>query len=96
MPREFAARRARPACRPTAAQPVLFGVDLQVHSGEVVALLGRNGMGKTTLVRSVMGIVAQRRRACVRRRVDPWPSRAHRIARRGIALVPEAARCSPI
>ena len=37
---------------------VLHGVDLQVRGGEVVALLGRNGMGKTTLVRAVMGIVA--------------------------------------
>jgi branched-chain amino acid transport system ATP-binding protein len=37
---------------------VLHGVDLQVHGGEAVALLGRNGMGKTTLVRAVMGIVA--------------------------------------
>jgi len=68
---------------------VLHGVDLQVHRGEVVALLGRNGMGKTTLVRTLMGIVAP---AGGELRFDDesilgWP--AHRIARRGIALVPE-------
>ncbi len=39
---------------------VLFGVDLAVGQGEVVTLLGRNGVGKTTTVRSIMGIVGQR------------------------------------
>jgi branched-chain amino acid transport system ATP-binding protein len=68
---------------------VLHGVDLQVRSGEVVALLGRNGMGKTTLVRTVMGILAPTG-GSVRFGSDSvaaWP--AHRIARCGIALVPE-------
>jgi branched-chain amino acid transport system ATP-binding protein len=69
--------------------PVLHGVDLQVHRGEVVALLGRNGMGKTTLVRAVMGILApsagELRFGGESIAADP----AHRIARRGIALVPE-------
>ncbi|HEU5295536.1 MAG TPA: ABC transporter ATP-binding protein [Burkholderiaceae bacterium] len=68
---------------------VLHGVDLQVRRGEVVALLGRNGMGKTTFVRTVMGIVAP---TAGELRFDgesifAWPS--HRIARRGVALVPE-------
>jgi len=69
--------------------PVLHGVDLQVHRGEVVALLGRNGMGKTTLVRAVMGILApsagELRFGGESIAADP----VHRIARRGIALVPE-------
>jgi len=68
---------------------VLHGVDLQVHRGEVVALLGRNGMGKTTLVRAVMGIVppAAGELRFGDESIFGWP--AHRIARRGIALVPE-------
>jgi branched-chain amino acid transport system ATP-binding protein len=68
---------------------VLQGVDLQVRRGEVVALLGRNGMGKTTLVRAVMGILAASAGE-LRFGGDSivgWP--AHRIARRGVALVPE-------
>jgi len=69
--------------------PVLHGIELQVRSGEVIGLLGRNGMGKTTLVRAVMGILPSRSgelRFAGESIVD-WP--AHRIARRGIALVPE-------
>jgi branched-chain amino acid transport system ATP-binding protein len=68
---------------------VLQGVDLQVRSGEVVALLGRNGMGKTTLVRAVMGILAPSAGELHfgGDSIFGWP--AHRIARRGVALVPE-------
>jgi len=68
---------------------VLHGVDLQVHAGEAVALLGRNGMGKTTLVRAVMGILVPSAGEVrfAGESIDGEP--AHRIARRGIALVPE-------
>ncbi|HSB22485.1 MAG TPA: ABC transporter ATP-binding protein [Burkholderiaceae bacterium] len=68
---------------------VLHGIDLQVRRGEVLALLGRNGMGKTTLVRSLMGIVAPTagELTFAGTSILGWP--AHRIARRGIALVPE-------
>jgi len=68
---------------------VLHGVDLQVRRGEVVALLGRNGMGKTTLVRALMGIVRPSAGEVHfdGESIGEWPS--HRIARRGIALVPE-------
>ncbi|MCE9659886.1 MAG: ABC transporter ATP-binding protein [Burkholderiales bacterium] len=68
---------------------VLHGVDLQVGAGEVVALLGRNGMGKTTLVRAICGLHPARRGEVVFRgeRVEAEP--AHRIARRGLGLVPE-------
>jgi branched-chain amino acid transport system ATP-binding protein len=68
---------------------VLHGIDLQVRRGEVVALLGRNGMGKTTLVRALMGIVAPTagELTFAGTSIFGWP--AHRIARRGVALVPE-------
>jgi branched-chain amino acid transport system ATP-binding protein len=69
--------------------PVLHGVDLQIHGGEVVALLGRNGMGKTTLVRAVMGIVVPSAGEVRFGDESILAEPAHRIARRGIALVPE-------
>lgn len=68
---------------------VLHGVDLVVHRGEVVALLGRNGAGKTTILRSIMGIQVERRGE-IRidgERVDN--RRAYRIARMGVGYVPE-------
>ena len=71
---------------------VLHGVSLRVGPGEVVALLGRNGAGKTTLIRSVMGLTPPRE-GRVRLEGEPiqaWP--AHRIARRGLALVPQGRR----
>ncbi len=69
--------------------PVLHGIELQVRSGEVVGLLGRNGMGKTTLVHAVMGIVSSRSGELrfAGESIADWP--AHRIARCGMALVPE-------
>ncbi|MQA87546.1 MAG: ATP-binding cassette domain-containing protein [Streptosporangiales bacterium] len=70
---------------------VLRGVDLSVNEGEVVALLGRNGMGKTTLVRSIAGITPP----VVRRGRITWDGRdlrgllSYQIAKRGIGLVPQ-------
>ena len=71
------------------ASEVLHGVDLHVGTGEVVALLGRNGMGKTTLVRAITGLNPARSGQVIFRgeRVEAEPP--HRIARRGIGLVPE-------
>jgi len=68
---------------------VLHGVDLQVGAGEVVALLGRNGMGKTTLVRTICGLHPVRSGEVVfgGERVDAGAP--HRVARRGLGLVPE-------
>ena len=68
---------------------VLFGVDLEVGPGAIVGVLGRNGMGKTTLVRSLMG---QLRPSAGSIEFDGtaiagWP--ANRVARIGVALVPE-------
>jgi branched-chain amino acid transport system ATP-binding protein len=68
---------------------VLFGVDLTVGAGEVVTLLGRNGMGKTTTVKSILGLTPIRAGA-IRFEGHPigqMPS--HRIARLGLGLVPE-------
>jgi branched-chain amino acid transport system ATP-binding protein len=71
---------------------VLHGVSLRVGAGEAVALLGRNGAGKTTLIRSIMGFTPPRegRIALEGEPIGAWP--AHRIARRGLALVPQGRR----
>ena len=68
---------------------VLFGVDLAVGTSEVLALLGRNGMGKSTLIRSILGFTAVHggRVEIAGRDVTGWPS--HRVARAGIGWVPE-------
>ncbi|HEU5322700.1 MAG TPA: ABC transporter ATP-binding protein, partial [Methylomirabilota bacterium] len=71
---------------------VLHGVSLHVRAGEAVALLGRNGVGKTTLIRSVVGFTPPRAGA-VRldgREIHRLP--AHRIARLGVGLVPQGRR----
>jgi branched-chain amino acid transport system ATP-binding protein len=71
---------------------VLHGVDLDVARGQVVALLGRNGVGKTTLIHSVMGMVRPSA-GSVRFDGEELAGRAtHTIARRGIALVPQGRR----
>ncbi len=77
------------------ASQVLFGIGLTIRCGEVATLLGRNGMGKTTTVRSVMGMTPPRSGTIVFRdeRIDR--ERSDRIARRGIALVPEGRQIFP-
>lgn len=68
---------------------VLFGIDLSVARGEVVTLLGRNGMGKTTTIRSVFGLLAPKGgRVSIDGR-DLTGAAPHRIARAGLGLVPE-------
>jgi branched-chain amino acid transport system ATP-binding protein len=68
---------------------VLFGVDLAVGEGEVVTLLGRNGMGKTTTVRSIMGMTKPHAGSVVFLGRELRGLASHRIARCGIGLVPE-------
>ncbi len=68
---------------------VLHGVSLRVGEGEVVALLGRNGAGKTTTLRSVMRLTPPRRGSVAFRGRDLASLPTHRIARGGIAYVPE-------
>ena len=73
---------------------VLFGVALQINKGEVVSLLGRNGMGKTTTVRSIMGIVASSGKIAFEgRELQRLPS--YRIAKAGLGLVPEGRQIFP-
>jgi branched-chain amino acid transport system ATP-binding protein len=77
------------------ASQVLFGIDLGIEPGEVVTLLGRNGMGKTTTVRSIMGLtrahggsISFQGRRIEREAPD-------RIARLGVAYVPEGRQIFP-
>ena len=74
---------------------VLFKINLEIKAGEVVTLLGRNGMGKTTTVRSVMGIVRPRAGTIS---FDGKPIQAlpsYRIAQAGLGLVPEGRQVFP-
>jgi len=77
------------------ASHILQGVDLALGAGRIAAILGRNGVGKTTTVKSVMGLVPPSGGAI---RLDGtditgWP--AHRIARAGVAYVPEGRLIFP-
>ena len=74
---------------------VLQGVSLTVSRGQVVAILGRNGMGKTTLIRSIVGFTVPRRGRVVfkEREVTGWPS--NRIVELGLGLVPQGRRVFP-
>ena len=74
---------------------VLFGVDLAVRQGEVVTLLGRNGMGKTTTVSTIMGLVPARAGRIVMDGQDLTGSPPFRIAQTGIGLVPEGRQIFP-
>src|SRR3989449_10649442 len=74
---------------------VLFGVSLSVGAGQVVTLLGRNGMGKTTTVRSIMGI-APPKAGTIRfegRAIHGLPP--YRVAQAGLGLVPEGRQVFP-
>lgn len=68
---------------------VLFGVNLEIHSGEIVALIGRNGMGKTTTIRSITGFADITGGIIRFNGVEITRMPAYRIARLGIGLVPE-------
>lgn len=77
------------------ASQVLFGLSLEVDAGEVVTLMGRNGMGKTTTVRSIIGLTPAAR-GSVRfrdRSIEALP--AYRIAKLGLGLVPEGRQIFP-
>jgi branched-chain amino acid transport system ATP-binding protein len=75
--------------------PVLFDVSLEIGPGEVVTLLGRNGMGKTTTVRAIMGLNTPRGGEVTFRgaRISGLPP--DRVARHGIGLVPEGRQVFP-
>ncbi|MEP6134941.1 ATP-binding cassette domain-containing protein, partial [Marinobacter sp.] len=73
----------------------LQGVTLQLEAGETVCILGRNGAGKSTTLKSIMGLTPPRSGEVVYegKPVQGWP--AHRIARAGIGYVPEDRRIFP-
>ena len=73
----------------------LFGVNLKIDSGEVVTLIGRNGMGKTTTVNSIMGIIQPRSGEILFDGLDIAGLQSFRIAKEGIALVPEGRQVFP-
>jgi branched-chain amino acid transport system ATP-binding protein len=68
---------------------VLFGVNLAIGASEVLAMMGRNGMGKSTLIRSILGLTAVSAGTVqvAGKDVTRWPS--HRVARAGVGWVPE-------
>jgi len=74
---------------------VLFGISLAIGEGEMVTLMGRNGMGKTTTVRSIMGLTPARagRVRFAGQEIRGWP--AYRVAQAGIGLVPEGRQIFP-
>ncbi len=73
----------------------LFGVDLEVGAGEVVALMGRNGMGKTTTIRALSGLMERCRGGIELDGRSILGQESFRIARLGTGLVPEGRRCFP-
>ena len=74
---------------------VLFGVSIQVGAGECVAMIGRNGVGKTTTMRSIMGLTPPRSGRVVWRGRDIAGLPAYEICRLGIGFVPEDRRIFP-
>ena len=74
---------------------VLHGIDLHVARGETVGLLGRNGMGKSTLIRAVLGHVREREGRISVAGEDMSRARPHEMARRSVAYVPEGRGVFP-
>jgi branched-chain amino acid transport system ATP-binding protein len=77
------------------ASHILHGVDFVVRRGEAVALMGRNGMGKTTLLKTILGLVHARAGRIRVKGEDVTGAPTHRIARLGIAYVPEGRGIFP-
>jgi branched-chain amino acid transport system ATP-binding protein len=74
---------------------VLFDISFAVGEGEVVTLLGRNGMGKTTTIKSIMGLLKPTGGAVLFEGKDVTGHAAHKIARHGVGLVPEGRQIFP-
>lgn len=71
---------------------ILQGVSLKVDQGSIVGILGRNGVGKTTLIRSIIGLTPPRRGQVIFKGAEITNSPPHKIARMGIGLVPQGRR----
>jgi branched-chain amino acid transport system ATP-binding protein len=74
---------------------VLQGVSLKVKPGQIVALMGRNGVGKTTTIRSIVGFSPPTRGTVTFKGVDITKKPSHEIAKGGISLVPQGRRVFP-
>lgn len=74
---------------------ILFGIDLSVGAGEVVTLLGRNGMGKTTTINSIFGLVKPRAGRILVDGEDVTGRPPHVVAAKGLGLVPEGRQVFP-
>ena len=74
---------------------VLFGIDLKIKEGQAVTLLGRNGMGKTTTVRSIIGLTPTHRGKILLDNTEIQHLPSYRIARLGVGLVPEGRQIFP-
>ncbi len=74
---------------------VLFGIDLTINKGEVITLIGRNGMGKTTTINSIMGLVKIKSGEIIfdGNNIQNWAP--YQVARKGIGLVPEGRQIFP-
>jgi len=77
------------------ASHILHGVDFAVQPGEAVGLMGRNGMGKTTLLKTILGLVRARDGRIRVKGEDVTRAPTHRVARLGIAYVPEGRGIFP-
>ena len=75
--------------------PILYGIDLEIAAGEVVGILGHNGMGKTTLMKTLIGLVPATDGSIVFDGVDVTRERADRRARRGMGYVPQGREIFP-
>jgi len=74
---------------------VLHGVDFTIRSGEALGLMGRNGMGKTTLLKTLMGLIKPRDGRVLVQGADMTRAPTYRIAQQGIAYVPEGRGIFP-
>ncbi len=79
-------------CAHYGSSQALFGVDLALSEGEVTALMGRNGMGKSTTVKAICRMIPSTGTLTLNGQdLHAWPS--HKVARAGVGLVPEGRRC---